>query len=491
MSLITVEGFDHYVTADIAKKGWSVSACTIGITNGRRGNGGLSPTIGSGYIKKALPVASTYIMGFAMWVNVLPANTNAIAVFFDGVQGQSSIALGVDGRLLMYSGNGATLVGTSVQALQLGAWNYFEWKVTIANSAAANSCVLKVNGVNWINVAAGTDMQPSTSAVISSVALAGNSTNSFGIGSNVGTWLDDVYICDTSGTTNNDFLGDIRVDTLYPNADGAFSAWTPSAVNGAHRYWRLYVDAVLGGTVIALTELGLSLTSGGATVTTGGTASANSVSSGLAANAFDGNSGTWWGTASSQVPGWIAYDFGAGVTKNIKGFSLTSQNSASYAQTAPTQFQLQFSDDGVVWTTLVVASAPTWTQNETKVFSADLTGAAHSGMVNDPIPNLTNYNYALTIGLRDSYAFQDLPSLVSSTVYGVQVNAAMLKDDAGNKQVALFTRASGGENTDGATVALGTSQTYVSQIFEKNLNGTADWTQATVNSAEFGVKVVV
>jgi len=112
-------------------------------------------------------------------------------------------------------------------------------------------------------------------------------------------------------------------------------------------------------------------------------------------------------------------------------------------------------------------------------------------MVNDPIPNLTNYNYALTIGLRDSYAFQDLPSLVSSTVYGVQVNAAMLKDDAGNKQVALFTRASGGENTDGATVALGTSQTYVSQIFEKNLNGTADWTQATVNSAEFGVKVVV
>ena len=125
------------------------------------------------------------------------------------------------------------------------------------------------------------------------------------------------------------------------------------------------------------------------------------------------------------------------------------------------------------------------------MFSADLTGATHSGMVNDPVPNLANYNYALTPGLRDSYQFQDLPSLVSPVVYGVQVNAALLKDDAGNKQVALFTRASGGENTDGATFVLGTSQTYVSQIFEKNLNGTTDWTQASVNSSEFGAKIVV
>jgi hypothetical protein len=33
--------------------------------------------------------------------------------------------------------------------------------------------------------------------------------------------LDDVYLCDASGSRNNDFLGDVRVATLRPNADTA------------------------------------------------------------------------------------------------------------------------------------------------------------------------------------------------------------------------------------------------------------------------------
>jgi hypothetical protein len=40
--------------------------------------------------------------------------------------------------------------------------------------------------------------------------------------------LDDVYLCDTAGSRNNDFLGDIRVVTLQPNADTAQADFTPS-----------------------------------------------------------------------------------------------------------------------------------------------------------------------------------------------------------------------------------------------------------------------
>ena len=436
-------------------------------------------------LTKLLPGSySSLIVGFAFNpTTAAVGGGGAVLALMEGGSEHIQVNFNSTGQFTVYRGPGnGTLLGTASISVGLNQFNYFEIKATIHDTTG--SVEFRINGVTALNLV-NQDTRNAGTGVVNAIRIGG--INSFGP-----IWaMDDFYVCNTSGTTNNDFLGDIRVDTLYPNADGAFSAWTPSAANGAHRYWRLYVDAVLGGTAIALTELGLSLTSGGSTVTTGGTASANSVSSGLAANAFDGNSGTWWGTASSQVPGWIAYDFGVGVTKNIKGFSLTSQNNASYAQTAPTQFQLQFSDDGVVWTTLVVGSALVWNQNETKMFSADLTGATHSGMVNDPVPNLANYNYALTPGLRDSYQFQDLPSLVSPVVYGVQVNAALLKDDAGNKQVALFTRASGGENTDGATFVLGTSQTYVSQIFEKNLNGTTDWTQASVNSSEFGAKIVV
>jgi len=42
------------------------------------------------------------------------------------------------------------------------------------------------------------------------------------------TYIDDFYICDQTGSTNNDFLGDVRVDTLLPNGEGTHLDFTPS-----------------------------------------------------------------------------------------------------------------------------------------------------------------------------------------------------------------------------------------------------------------------
>lgn len=42
-------------------------------------------------------------------------------------------------------------------------------------------------------------------------------------------WLDDIYIIDTTGSVNNDFLGDIRVDSIHPNGAGNYTQLTPSA----------------------------------------------------------------------------------------------------------------------------------------------------------------------------------------------------------------------------------------------------------------------
>ena len=41
--------------------------------------------------------------------------------------------------------------------------------------------------------------------------------------------LDAVYLCDSTGSRNNDFLGDLRVVTLRPDADTARTDFTPSA----------------------------------------------------------------------------------------------------------------------------------------------------------------------------------------------------------------------------------------------------------------------
>ena len=44
-------------------------------------------------------------------------------------------------------------------------------------------------------------------------------------------WMDDIYILDTTGSKNNDFLGDIRVDSIHPNGAGNYTDLTPSAGN--------------------------------------------------------------------------------------------------------------------------------------------------------------------------------------------------------------------------------------------------------------------
>ena len=43
-----------------------------------------------------------------------------------------------------------------------------------------------------------------------------------------GTVIDDLYVCDGTGTTNNDFLGNIYVEGIDPNGDGNSTQLTPS-----------------------------------------------------------------------------------------------------------------------------------------------------------------------------------------------------------------------------------------------------------------------
>ena len=51
-----------------------------------------------------------------------------------------------------------------------------------------------------------------------------------------GGWIptyDDWYVCDNSGPVNNNFLGDVQVGLLLPNAAGDAAGWTGSG-GGAH-----------------------------------------------------------------------------------------------------------------------------------------------------------------------------------------------------------------------------------------------------------------
>jgi hypothetical protein len=250
MSLIYIDGFDHYGTADIGKKGWvlsgpsSTSAASIAPTAGRRGGGAVkftsSPDL---HLNKAVNNLSTVTMGFAY--KTTGSGNQDILTLKDTTTHQVTLSVTNTGLLQVYRGNGLSfsgsgLLGQSTQALPLGSWNYIELKATIAPSGGAVE--VRVNGAAWITVGSANTSSTGTNR-ITTVALgtrgqANSGGNDF--------WYDDFYLCDTAGTVNNTFLGDCRVDTLRPTANGTSAVFTPS--NGTGPNWQLVDEAVLDTT---------------------------------------------------------------------------------------------------------------------------------------------------------------------------------------------------------------------------------------------------
>ena len=50
-----------------------------------------------------------------------------------------------------------------------------------------------------------------------------------GISGSVENYFDDLYFLDATGSVNNDFLGNMRVSTLRPNASGDITQFTPDS----------------------------------------------------------------------------------------------------------------------------------------------------------------------------------------------------------------------------------------------------------------------
>ena len=160
------------------------------------------------------------------------------------------------------------------------------------------------------------------------------------------------------------------------------SSWTYSPPTGygewstnstyTGRYWR-WQTWLGGGTRDGQTiaEMSMKLTSGGSNQCSGGTASASTEFSPptySAAKALDGNASTMWGSNAQADVAWWQYDFGSGVTKDIREYTYSIRNDG-YIQYAR-GFALLYSDDATNWKLAEFRSAETWTSGQSKTFSA-------------------------------------------------------------------------------------------------------------------------
>jgi len=157
----------------------------------------------------------------------------------------------------------------------------------------------------------------------------------------------------------------------------------------AHRYWRLYNIKNGDGTFCTITELIMATSAGGASVCTGGTASASTEygSGWVAAAAFDGTVSGDQGWASASVAAgaigqWLAYDFGAGNAKDIIEVRIVSRSNPAGLNQTPKYFRIEYSDDGTSWSQrgMVQVSTADWTANETRTFSI---GSSDAALINN------------------------------------------------------------------------------------------------------------
>lgn len=156
----------------------------------------------------------------------------------------------------------------------------------------------------------------------------------------------------------------------WTNAQRVFTK--PTAAN--HRYWRLRPDSLGAGNTMSCGEMEMRSTAGGADQTGSGTASARTTfSTQTADKAFDNNASTFWsGNADAADSSWLAYDFGAGVTKDIQQISFSARNDGSFFDDqSPRAGWVESSADFINWISRWTFSGlGAWTNGQTKVFGA-------------------------------------------------------------------------------------------------------------------------
>lgn len=211
MALRLIEGFDDGLATI---RGWNpthfASQPPDIRAGGRFGGSALYQDYIEGGVKVISPaITTTGILGFAHKPNSIVGYNWTIAQF-----GFARLVLQNGGRLQIARADNGAQIAITVNPVwtTAGVWRYIELKY----SPVSGACELRVDGTV---VASGT---LPTQANIWEVRFPDVPSSTPAL------WTDDVYVVDTSGTTNNDYLGDVRVDLLLPTGDGAHTGMTPS-----------------------------------------------------------------------------------------------------------------------------------------------------------------------------------------------------------------------------------------------------------------------
>lgn len=149
------------------------------------------------------------------------STSGGIFKFYEASSGQDLVWIGVDGSLAIKVVNQltGTLGSSAAGVVTASVYNYIEMKVFF--HAVNGSVTVRVNGVQVLSL---TNIN-----TLNFGAVVGSNITLNGPGGLSGARFDDFYLLDTSGTSNNDFLGEVRLYPIMPSANSTPLQWTPLA----------------------------------------------------------------------------------------------------------------------------------------------------------------------------------------------------------------------------------------------------------------------
>jgi hypothetical protein len=224
------DGFENYAT--LLEKWSSIFGGVFAISAGGRFGGNRihqNYTGGTGYIQKDFDSQPTWIIGFGFKLNTVEAR-DLLQVADSGTV---HMRVNVDAAGKLNVNRAGTVLGTGTTVVTSGVWHFVEVKFTIDDTAGV--AVLRLNSVEEINLSA-VDTRNGATASANQIRFMHHT----GGGTDPVSQYDDIYICDATGSVNNDFLGDCRTVSVLPNANGNSSQLVGNDGNSTDNY--LLVD---------------------------------------------------------------------------------------------------------------------------------------------------------------------------------------------------------------------------------------------------------
>jgi hypothetical protein len=232
MALLWIEGFEGYGTATNSapqpvgvigrKYPYTAFEQNMDLEVGRLGGYCLELPGASAMGTPSLTTDDTLIVGFAFRVD--GSSNLTLMALWDGASKNVNLRYNKTSLELEIYLDNVLLETTSGLGIANHTWYWIE--MAVKTNGSVGTYDVELSGVNILSDT-GIDTQTGSNAWSSSIRWFGGGTTN--------RW-DDMYVCDSTGSTNNGMLGNVKVIGLSPNADDTanFGTSTPNVSHYAN-----------------------------------------------------------------------------------------------------------------------------------------------------------------------------------------------------------------------------------------------------------------